>query len=320
MKIEVGKRYLTRNGEITTPLILTSYDSYKFAAEINHTRFTWTEDGKFLEGTADHHGDLVEEYVGDMNNNDIITSPMNDKLKTQEPQQEESDITKSVFTIKECEHGFYISNDKGYYINKNCEVVAYASYYSPKHYARQILSKYIMQMIASSEVEGGENLDEPPIDTTNLPDGWKVEYKGKAWDNDGGECYYVESRRDANMQPIDAIIMQTPSGDEDTYYWELIPPTKDKEPEHTIVAHRNSDSGEPHLDTSKLPEGWTIEYRGLEWNNDKKRCYYTMHNPKLKYNPAEITDEDIEDKLIAKGIKDHHYWELIPPKTQEELV
>lgn len=67
MKLEVGKRYVTRKGEVTSPLersniVGVSDDGYPFMAEVDSDLYTWTVDGCFYASTALCDRDLVEEY------------------------------------------------------------------------------------------------------------------------------------------------------------------------------------------------------------------------------------------------------------------
>lgn len=64
MKLEVGKRYVLRNGEVTEPLEETSDPVHKFAARAkNIVKRTWTESGHWLDGSTDKDLDIVAEYV-----------------------------------------------------------------------------------------------------------------------------------------------------------------------------------------------------------------------------------------------------------------
>jgi hypothetical protein len=63
MKLEVGKRYVTRGGAITAPLVENkSSIKIRFPFMCPGTRLTWTPDGEFFEG-GDDPQDLVAEYA-----------------------------------------------------------------------------------------------------------------------------------------------------------------------------------------------------------------------------------------------------------------
>jgi hypothetical protein len=72
MKLEIGKRYVTRNGIVTPPLTPAEDDTdYEFAALIQEPKYpdpswvTWLGDGTFLCPDHKHRLDLVREAEGD---------------------------------------------------------------------------------------------------------------------------------------------------------------------------------------------------------------------------------------------------------------
>ena len=67
----------------------------------------------------------------------------------------------------------------------------------------------------------------------------------------------------------------------------------------------------PEVDTTNLPDGWTVEYRGRGWEaNDK--CYYVMCHI-YEDGPYVINSSDYSSTESLCGISNYHYWELIPP-------
>ena len=134
----------------------------------------------------------------------------------------------------------------------------------------------------------------PTVDSSKLPDGWTVEYRGLGWVAD--DCRYVcqDVERGQSTIVVRGVTPLTCANGYDHYhYWELIPPTV------------------PELDTANLPNGWTAEYRGTEWNNGGEPCYYTTSS--FTHNPVEVWVSDYEFPLTPSGDHDYYYWELIPP-------
>jgi len=137
----------------------------------------------------------------------------------------------------------------------------------------------------------------PELDTTNLPEGWGVEYRGMGWKAEGS-VYYVYSWGDTVVGITDAdISVRTLTlGIPCYYYWELIPP---------VV---------PELDTTNLPEGWTVECRGMGWDNGGKSCYHTFGRvygtipPNLTFTDCTLFIDD-----IPSGDCQCLFWELTPP-------
>lgn len=64
----------------------------------------------------------------------------------------------------------------------------------------------------------------PELDTSNLPDGWKAEYRGKGWTNNGNPCLYGYII-DSGHQKLNTE-KRTPEGAKGFHYWELIPPAE----------------------------------------------------------------------------------------------
>ncbi len=67
MKLEIGKRYVTRYGGVTEPLRISVTEDYPYTAKISDstllTGFTWTEDGRQgLDLDVDEPYDLVAEF------------------------------------------------------------------------------------------------------------------------------------------------------------------------------------------------------------------------------------------------------------------
>lgn len=70
MKLEHGKRYVMRNGEITPPVCdlrnhgCPTDDPYCFGVQVSDRSMRyWTNDGRWQVGDADHKWDIVAEYV-----------------------------------------------------------------------------------------------------------------------------------------------------------------------------------------------------------------------------------------------------------------
>lgn len=67
MKLEIGKRYVTRYGGVTEPLRISVTEDYPYTAKISDSTllagFTWTEDGRQgLDLDVDEPYDIVAEY------------------------------------------------------------------------------------------------------------------------------------------------------------------------------------------------------------------------------------------------------------------
>ena len=62
---EVGKRYVTRDGQVTPPLQPYVSSLYPFTAKMlnDEGAFTWMPSGRFHKHVSNHHLDLVAEYV-----------------------------------------------------------------------------------------------------------------------------------------------------------------------------------------------------------------------------------------------------------------
>jgi len=61
LTLEVGKRYVRRDGIVTNPLIPFCSDTYSFADP--HNKIIYTRSGKWVKDSGDHALDLVSEYV-----------------------------------------------------------------------------------------------------------------------------------------------------------------------------------------------------------------------------------------------------------------
>jgi hypothetical protein len=63
MKLEVGKRYVRRDGEITAPLKEYPEANRFFRFRCEKSNFSWDENGSF-QHSSEHKLDLVSEYIG----------------------------------------------------------------------------------------------------------------------------------------------------------------------------------------------------------------------------------------------------------------
>jgi hypothetical protein len=62
MKLEVGKRYVTRGGKVTSKME-PLYDCYPFMAWVDgYGGISWTNDGHYLSDKKEHELDIVAEY------------------------------------------------------------------------------------------------------------------------------------------------------------------------------------------------------------------------------------------------------------------
>lgn len=62
LRLEIGKRYVNRDGEVTGPLTPTDEDIYAFMDEV--TQLTYTAEGQYVHVSLNpHQRDLVSEYV-----------------------------------------------------------------------------------------------------------------------------------------------------------------------------------------------------------------------------------------------------------------
>lgn len=77
MKIEAGKRYVRRDGEITAALVpngtATNYP-LRDSREENGSSQAWTVDGSYWSDNTPSDYDLVSEYVGPMTARDAVES------------------------------------------------------------------------------------------------------------------------------------------------------------------------------------------------------------------------------------------------------
>jgi hypothetical protein len=66
-KLKAGKRYKTRNGFVTTPLIFDEETEtlYKFIGTVEGITRSWTEEGRWMVTSSEEEHDLIEEYVGE---------------------------------------------------------------------------------------------------------------------------------------------------------------------------------------------------------------------------------------------------------------
>ena len=78
---------------------------------------------------------------------------------------------------------------------------------------------------------------------------------------------------------------------------------------------------EPELDITNLPEGWTVEYKGMGWKSEEKVYYMAVEQDHCIGRCG--VDSDLVNKLFTQGDLDCHYWQLHPPKpkptTPEDL-
>lgn len=71
LKIEIGKRYVLRNGLVTEPIEKDSHINFCFKAKvkepehITHTVMCWTKNGRFLARELTNRFDIVSEYKGE---------------------------------------------------------------------------------------------------------------------------------------------------------------------------------------------------------------------------------------------------------------
>ena len=62
MKLEVGKKYLTRLGDTVTIVEDDGEGVYKYRAVIDDENEYYREDGRYIGDTRNHRLDLVGEY------------------------------------------------------------------------------------------------------------------------------------------------------------------------------------------------------------------------------------------------------------------
>lgn len=62
MKLEEGKRYVTRNGEVTPPLMQNDHRVYCFTAQLSNYQRTWDAEGFNQSPNRPMESDLVTEY------------------------------------------------------------------------------------------------------------------------------------------------------------------------------------------------------------------------------------------------------------------
>lgn len=64
MKLEIGKRYVTRSGRTTEPLLSNGGNAkWLFVGKIDGQWVTWTEFGRVLNDQCEDCDDLISEYV-----------------------------------------------------------------------------------------------------------------------------------------------------------------------------------------------------------------------------------------------------------------
>jgi hypothetical protein len=66
-KLKAGKRYKSRSGFVTTPLIFNNETEtlYKFIGTVEGITRTWTEEGIWMVTSSEEELDLIEEYIGE---------------------------------------------------------------------------------------------------------------------------------------------------------------------------------------------------------------------------------------------------------------
>lgn len=81
LKIEEGKRYVTRSGDVTTPMELNASQTepWNFWYAICDGPDFWCEDGRYLETGGESPYDLISEYKEPVS----VESPIDDEILTQ---------------------------------------------------------------------------------------------------------------------------------------------------------------------------------------------------------------------------------------------
>ena len=69
------------------------------------------------------------------------------------------------------------------------------------------------------------------------------------------------------------------------------------------------------LDETKLPKGWTVEYRGIGWETTIPCSYVVGHRDRQNHH---IRVGDYKYTSKSAGLCDCVYWELIPPQLSME--
>jgi hypothetical protein len=66
-KLKAGKRYKTRSGFVTTPLVFDNETEtlYKFIGTAEGITRSWTEEGRWVVTSSEEEHDLIEEYIGE---------------------------------------------------------------------------------------------------------------------------------------------------------------------------------------------------------------------------------------------------------------
>jgi len=62
MKLEPGKRYVTREGEVTGPLYKNDSEGWPFVGRVDGFNLSWRESGRYIRGRESAQ-DLVSEYT-----------------------------------------------------------------------------------------------------------------------------------------------------------------------------------------------------------------------------------------------------------------
>lgn len=68
LKIEIGKRYVLRNGLITEPIEKDNHTTFCFTAKVKQPQYNtpsvmnWTKNGRYLAKTLENRYDIIEEY------------------------------------------------------------------------------------------------------------------------------------------------------------------------------------------------------------------------------------------------------------------
>lgn len=71
LKIEIGKRYILRNGLVTEPIEKDDHVNFCFKAKVKEPSysdfsvFCWTRNGRFLASTLENRKDIIREYKGE---------------------------------------------------------------------------------------------------------------------------------------------------------------------------------------------------------------------------------------------------------------
>lgn len=62
MKLEVGKKYILRDGSATDPIMATDDPQFPFEANLGGVLLSWRSDGRYLANGGSHRKDIVAKY------------------------------------------------------------------------------------------------------------------------------------------------------------------------------------------------------------------------------------------------------------------